>query len=148
MQCQNLLFKIWYYFRAGYSFYFAVAVSGLNALMILYFVVGDPDKVEWIRELFPHFLWFVLFAVVVGAPILIATGWFHYKRQAYKSETSILFENNPYMFKLIGHQKIAFEVFNEFVNELIENEPLDSERLLRLNKLRTTINRLLDGGTL
>lgn len=138
--------KAFFYLRTGYSFYFVFVISGLNALMILYFVVGDPDKVEWIRYIFPHFFWFAAFSIAVGVPIMVLVGYLHFTRQQFKSEMDVTWMNNPYYFKLIGHQKIMFELFLELVKDLKQNNTYDKERDDRLTEMIKKIEFLLGGG--
>jgi hypothetical protein len=140
--------KAFFYLRTGYSFYFVFVISGLNALMIAYFVVGDPDKVEWIRYIFPHFIWFALFSIIIGVPMMIGVGYWHFTRQQYKSEMEVTWQNNPYYFKLIGHQRIMFELFIEIIKELKQTNQYSKEKTERHDKLIKEIKFLLDGGTL
>lgn len=138
--------KAFFYLRTGYSFYFVFVISGLNALMILYFVVGDPDKVEWIRYIFPHFFWFAAFSIAVGVPIMVLVGYLHFTRQQFKSEMDVTWMNNPYYFKLIGHQKIMFQLFLELLKELKITNKNDYGKIQRYNKMIEQIEFLLDGG--
>jgi len=138
--------KAFFYLRTGYSFYFVFIVSGLNALMILYFVVGDPEKVEWIRIIFPHFFYFAAFSIAIGVPIMIAVGYLHFTRQQYKSEMEVTWQNNPYYFKLIGHQRIMFTLFLELLEELKQTNKYSREKTQRYDKMIEEIKFLLDGG--
>lgn len=140
--------KAFFYLRTGYSFYFVFVISGLNALMIAYFVVGDPDKIEWIRYIFPHFFWFAAFVLVIGVPLMIGVGYWHYTRHQYKAEMEVTYQNNPYYFKLIGHQKIMFTLFLELINELKQTNKFDKQKNERLDKIADNIKFLLDGGSI
>jgi len=140
--------RSFFYLRTGYSFYFVFLISGLNALMILYFVVGEPDKVEWIRYIFPHFFYFAAFCLVLGVPLMIVVGWLHFTRQQYKSEMDVTWQNNPYYFKLIGHQKIMFTLFLELLEELKQTNKYSKEKIKRFDKMIKEINFLIDGGVL
>ena len=140
------LTKAFFYLRTGYSFYFVFLISGLNALMILYFVVGEPYKVEWIRYIFPHFFWFAGFCLLLGVPLMIVVGYLHFTRQQYKSEMEVTWQNNPYYFKLIGHQRIMFTLFLELLEELKQTNKYSKEKTQRYDKMIKEINFLLDGG--
>lgn len=145
-QLVRTISKSFFYLRTGYSFYFVFVISGLNALMILYFVVGDPEKVHWIRIIFPHFFYFAAFSIAVGVPIMVAVGYLHFTRQQYKSEMEVTWQNNPYYFKLIGHQRIMFTLFLELLEELKQTNKYSKEKTQRYDKMTKEIKFLLDGG--
>lgn len=152
--------KTWLYFRTGYSYYFVFLVSGLNALMIAYFVVilgttcesgksltEDGDILCLIRYLFPHFGLFVLFTVAVGLPALVAIGRWHYTRNQYGTHAYVEWETNPTLYKLVGHDQLTFEIMKELIREIKERNILNSEKLKRLNSLEEKVDHLLKGGT-
>src|SRR3989304_4871098 len=148
--------KTWLYFRTGYSYYFVFLVSGLNALMIAYFVVilgttcesgksltEDGDILCLIRYLFPHFGLFVLFTVAVGLPALVAIGRWHYTRNQYGTHAYVEWETNPTLYKLVGHDQLTFELFKELLEEIKERNKFNPEKLKRLNSLEEKVDHLL-----
>jgi len=149
---------MWLYFRTGYSYYFVFLISGLNALMIAYFVVilgtqceagkslaEQGDVLCLIRYMFPHFGWFVLFTIVVGVPMLVGIGYWHYTRNQYGTHAYIEWETNPYLYKLTGHQKVMFELMKEVIAEIKERNVINFEKTRRLTILEDKIESLLKG---
>lgn len=141
----------WLYFRTGYSYYFVFLISGLNALMIAYFVVilgsdcsageslNDQGKILCaIRFMFPHFGYFVLFAIGAGVPLLMTVGYIHYKKHQLGTHAFIEWHKNPY-------QKITFELYLEMISELKERNKFNEGKLKRLNVLEANIRRLMGG---
>jgi hypothetical protein len=51
--------------------------------------------------IFPTFWLFSILAIVVGVPLAVFSGYFHFKRsEAYSSEVDIGVEANPYYYKI------------------------------------------------
>lgn len=157
MALKHKMSRIWFYFRAGYGFYFVFLISGMNALMIAYFIVlgsvecQDGQTLEStgkyicaIRWFFPTFGHFVGGAIVIGAPMLITVGYFHYKKNQYGTHAHVNWRTNPY-------QKVTLSALMEIINELKETS-VDKERRERIetieNKLKDFLGdkRLNDDG--
>lgn len=140
--------RLWFYFRAGYGFYFVFIISGMNALMIAYFVVlGSVECIDGltledtgryicaIRWLFPTFGHFVVGMALIGTPLLITVGYLHYTKNQYGSHAHVNWRTNPY-------QKVTLSVLLELISELKkETNPLDEEKHKRLTDLE---NKLID----
>jgi hypothetical protein len=149
--------KAWVYLRGGYSVYFSFVVGVGNSLMIAYFVVltgtgGCPPEdtgfLCTIRPFFPNFGIFVLAAIVIGAPIMMLVGRFHFKKQLFKSEMDVTWQNNPWYFKLIGHQKVMYEIFLQILSEIKQQNQFDIDKVKRIVELENKIRFLLDGGSM
>lgn len=138
------LHQLWLYYRHGYAYYLAMALAGMNTMILVYFTAGD--KIFAIRDTFPHFAVFVGFALAVMVPSLIIIGYFHYRR-AYKSEAQVLIEKNPYYFKLPpGHQlEVVYPLYLELLEVIKCMNPTDKKRVARLEKIEQKIRDLLDG---
>jgi len=79
---KNLGYRAWFYFRMGWTTYFAFILAAINTLTVTYFLA---------IENYPE-----LMAVLVGIPTLIFVGYSHYKKtNVFKSEVDILVESNP-----------------------------------------------------
>ncbi len=148
--------KAWVYLRGGYSVYFSFVVGVGNSLMIAYFVVltgaecppTDTGLLCTIRPMFPDFLIFTLVAIGIGAPIMMLVGRFHFKRQLFKSEMDVTWQNNPWYFKLIGHQRVMYEIFLQILSEIKQQNKFDIEKVKRIVELENMINFLLKGGSM
>ncbi len=143
------LARAWLYFRTGYSYYFVFLVSGLNALMIAYFVVilgteceagksllDSGDILCLVRWAFPHFAYFVLFTIGVGVPMLVGIGYYHYKKHQYGTHAYIEWNKNPY-------QKITLQVLLQMIQELKMTNKYDKEKVKRLQVMQDSLEKLL-----
>ena len=91
----NVFFRFWYYFRTGWSTYFAFILTAINTLTVTYFLA--IENYPSLQAVFPSFEQYIVIISVVGVPILVAVGYMHFKRtQAFKSEIDVLIESNPY----------------------------------------------------
>ena len=92
---KNLGFRGWFYFRIGWSTYFAFIFAAINTLTVTYYLA--IDNYPALKEIFPSFEQYLLIIVSIGIPILILTGYSHYKKtKAFRSEVDIWIESNPY----------------------------------------------------
>ena len=88
-------FRGWFYFRMGWSTYFAFILAAINTLTVTYFLAIDNYPV--LNTIFPSFEFYILIITSIGVPLLIFIGYLHFKRtQAFKSEVDVLIESNPY----------------------------------------------------
>ena len=92
---ENIGFRSWYYFRTGWSTYFAFILAAINTLTVTYFLA--IDNYPALKAVFPSFEQYIVIIVTIGIPLLIFVGYLHFKRtQAFKSEIDVLIESNPY----------------------------------------------------
>ena len=92
---KNIGFRSWYYFRTGWSTYFAFILAAINTLTVTYFLAIDNYPV--LKAVFPSFEQYIVIIVSIGVPLLVLIGFVHFKRtQAFKSEVDVLIESNPY----------------------------------------------------
>ena len=92
---KNIWFRSWYYFRTGWSTYFAFILAAINTLTVTYFLAIDNYPV--LKAVFPSFEQYIVIIVSIGIPLLVLIGFVHFKRtQAFKSEVDVLIESNPY----------------------------------------------------
>ena len=92
---KNIGFRSWYYFRTGWSTYFAFILAAINTLTVTYFLAIDNYPV--LKAVFPSFEQYIVIIVSIGIPLLVLIGFVHFKRtQAFKSEVDVLIESNPY----------------------------------------------------
>ena len=92
---ESIGFRSWYYFRTGWSTYFAFILAAINTLTVTYFLA--IDNYPLLKAIFPSFEQYIVIIVSIGIPLLVLTGFVHFKRtQAFKSEVDVLIESNPY----------------------------------------------------
>ena len=95
MAKKNIWFRSWYYFRTGWSTYFAFILAAINTLTVTYFLAIDNYPI--LKAVFPSFEQYIVIIVSIGIPLLVLIGFVHFKRtQAFKSEVDVLIESNPY----------------------------------------------------
>ncbi len=92
---KSIGFRSWYYFRTGWSTYFAFILAAVNTLTVTYFLA--IDNYPALKAVFPSFEQYIVIIVTIGIPLLIFIGYLHYKRtQAFRSELDVNIESNPY----------------------------------------------------
>ena len=71
-------FRGWYYFRMGWSTYFAFIFAAINTLTVTYYLA--IEKVPSLVFIFPSFFQYVLILSGIGIPLLVLIGYAHFKR--------------------------------------------------------------------
>ena len=139
-------FRAWYYFRNGWSMYFAFIFAAINTLVVTYYLA--IDKIPFLLDFFPSFGHYVAVAVFIGIPFLIIIGYVHFKRSpAYRSEATIGFEVNPYMRRNLINSEINLELNLMILNllsKLSNNEKLNEDELNKIQESRNILNNFID----
>ena len=139
-------FRAWYYFRNGWSMYFAFIFAAINTLVVTYYLA--IDKIPFLLDFFPSFGHYVALAVFIGIPFLIIIGYVHFKRSpAYRSEATIGFEVNPYMRRNLINSEINLELNLMILNllsKLSNNEKLNEDELNKIQESRNILNDFID----
>ena len=127
---KNKGFRSWYYFRMGWSTYFAFIFAAINTLTVTYYLA--IEKVPILVSIFPSFFQYVLIVSLIGIPMLILIGYAHYKRtKAYQSEAEILIESNPFAARNTANTEMLLELNLKLLNIILgisqNNKISDSE---------------------
>ena len=145
----NLLFRSWYYFRMGWSTYFAFIFAAVNTLTVTYYLA--IEKIPTLTNIFPNFPQYVLIISTIGIPILILVGYVHYKRTvAFKSEIDVVMEGNPYQRRNIVNLSLMLDsiiMTNYLLLKLSKKEKLSDDELNNLNKKIEEISKLVNSRT-
>ena len=140
MSKNSVPFRAWYYFRMGWSTYFAFILAAINTLTVTYFLA--IDNYPSLKLIFPSFEIYILIIVSVGIPLLIAIGYAHFKRtQAFKSEIDVMIESNPYQRRNTVNNEINLRVnlqLMKLLTKLVNAEKLDTSESENLKKLIKT----------
>ena len=140
MYKNSVPFRAWYYFRMGWSTYFAFILAAINTLTVTYFLA--IDNYPSLKLVFPSFEIYILIIVSIGIPILIVIGYAHFKRtQAFKSEIDVMIESNPYQRRNTVNNEINLRVnlqLMKLLTKLVNNEKLDTSESENLKKLIKT----------
>jgi hypothetical protein len=147
---ENTQFRLWFYFRMGWSTYFAFIFAAINTLVVTYFLA--IDKVPILNDIFPSFLHYVLTLSSILIPFLVLIGWLHYRKTAaYGSEAEVQVETNPYIYKLPPgwNREALFPTLlkmTEFMIKSNNNEKLDDESIKELVEINKKLDTLVKGG--
>ena len=147
---KNTGFRSWYYFRIGYSSYFAFIFAAINTLTVTYFLAIENYPI--LKEVFPTFITYVVIIAGVGIPLLIGVGYFHFKRTpAYRSEAAVLFESNPFSRRMLVNTELTLKINQELIALLLKmqkGEKTNEESLEQIQKTQTEINKLVEKRTI
>ena len=141
-----LPFRSWFYFRMGWSTYFAFIFAAINTLTVTYFLA--IERYPGLSAIFPSFIQYVLIITIIGVPLLIVVGYVHYKRTlAYRAEVDVALESNPYQLRNVVNNAINVELalrMFEMILKLSKNQKLTENEIAELTK---THKKFLDFNT-
>jgi len=143
-------FRAWFYFRQGWTTYFAFIFAAINTLTVTYFLA--IEKLPQLKQLFPTFTSYLMLVTLVGIPLLVLTGYVHYKKSpAFKAEAAISIESNPYVRRLMDNIELILQSqlkTTQSLEKIIKNEELTKEELDNLmtfnQKLISHIDKKID----
>ena len=134
---RNSGFRAWYYFRNGWSLYFAFIFASINTLVVTYYLA--IEQIPILKEVFPSFIHYVLVLATIGIPLLVLIGYLHFKKtSAYSNEVAINFESNPFQRRMLINSEINLKInikLLELISKLAnKNSQLDDEETKKLLK--------------
>ena len=140
----RLAFRSWYYFRMGWSTYFAFIFAAINTLTVTYFLA--IERYPELSVIFPSFPQYVLVITIIGIPLLILVGYVHYKRTlAFRSEVDVVLESNPYQLRNVVNNTINVKLtlkMYEMILKLSQNQKLTENEIEELTKSHKEIQDL------
>ena len=143
---KNLGFRAWFYFRQGWSTYFAFIFAAINTLTVTYYLAIENLPV--LKQFFPSFILYLITVSVIGIPVLVSIGYVHYKRSsAYKAEAAINIESNPYIKRLLSSMEVILLSHlktTQLLSKLSKNEKLSSTELDELSALEKLLASQID----
>ena len=147
---KNRGFRGWFYFRMGWSTYFAFIFAAINTLTVTYYLA--IEKVPTLEIIFPNFIQYVVIVSGIGIPFLVAIGYAHYKRsQAFRAEVDIFIETNPFERRAIVNSELLIEInlkLMEFLIRLAKDEKISQQEIKDLIEKNKQINEHLEKRTL
>jgi hypothetical protein len=150
MTQKNLFFRAWFYFRQGWSTYFAFIFAAINTLTVTYFLAIEEYPI--LNSLFPSFLIYVLIVVSMGIPILVLVGYGHFKRSnAFKAEADINIEANPHFRRILSNTELLFPILVKLLEintKISNNEKLSEAELNELNSLKEILKDHMNKNTI
>ena len=139
-------FRAWFYFRNGWSLYFAFIFAAINTLVVTYYLA--IDKIPFLLDFFPSFGHYVAVTVCLGIPILVLIGFIHFKRSpAYRSESTINIEVNPFVRRSLINSEINLElnlIILNLLSKLSNNEKLSEDELNTIQKSKNELDDFID----
>ena len=151
MKGSRFLFRMWYYFRVGYTTYLSFLLGFATTFVTVYYLA--ITNIPTLQAVFPHFGLFAAIALIVGVPTACIIGWFHMKGSSlWKSEVDITVEANPYLYKMYPGYWI--EAFTPLYLELLKGlkKILEKEGMLSdderrsMRDLEEKLETLVKGG--
>jgi hypothetical protein len=143
---RNLAFRAWFYFRNGWSTYFAFIFAAVNTLTVTYFLA--IERYPLLNEIFPTFSYYVITLCMIGVPILILIGYVHYKRSSvFRAEADIHMEVNPYFRRILFNTELMIPSYlkmTELLVKLSQNEKLSPSELEEIKKLQNELKEHME----
>lgn len=134
---EKVPYRAWYYFRQGWSLYFAFIFAAINTLTVTFYLAIENYPI--LNNIFPSFLHYVAIVVLIGVPLLVGIGYVHYKRSsAYRSETGILYQTNPYVRRNLINSEMNLQINLELLKiviKLSKQEKINDSDLNEILKL-------------
>ena len=143
---KNLGFRGWFYFRTGWTTYFAFIVAGINALTVTFFLA--IENYPSLSVIFPTFFHYIVIVVGVGVPVLILVGYVHFKKsKSFRAEQDILIETSPHIRRILQNTEVLLPSYlklTELMIKLSENKKLTDKELEEVSKLQKRLNEHID----
>jgi len=144
-----LPFRFWYYFRQGWTTYFAFIFAAINTLTVTYFLAIENYPV--LNQIFPSFTQYIFVVVMIGIPSLVLIGYVHFKRSpAYRSEADIGIEVNPHNQRMLINSETMLGLTLELLRlmtKLSNNDKLSEEEKKSMSKLQSDLSKYMKKRT-
>jgi hypothetical protein len=139
---ENIGFRGWYYFRQGWSTYFAFIFAAINTMIVTYYLA--IENIPILKTVFPTFYLYLLVTAAFGIPLLIFVGYAHQKKTAsYRTEADIFYESNPHASRTYNNVELNLRLSLKLIDLLLidykKNNP-SNEKLDELLKLKEEID--------
>ena len=150
MNPSDLIFRAWYYFRNGWSLYFAFIFAAINTLTVTYFLAIENYPI--LQSIFPSFLHYVVILSVTAIPLLILIGYVHWKKSgARKAEIDINYEVDPYRARTLVNSELILKInlnLIQLTTKLVSDEKLSSDEVQKIKTLQNELETFIDERTL
>ena len=142
-------FRGWFYFRMGWSTYFAFIFAAINTLTVTFYLA--IEKYPQLEFIFPTFFHYIVIICSIGAPALIMIGYVHFKRTAARrAEMDVSYETNPYVARTLVNTQIILSLnlkLSEIILKLSTEEKLSKEEIVNVRKLQDELNDFVSQRT-
>lgn len=115
----DVAYRAWYYFRNGWSIYFAFIFGAINTLVVTYYLAIERAPV--LKEIFPSFIYYVIITAIIGIPTLTIIGYVHWKKSgARRAEVDVNYEANPYEARTMVNTEMVLKLSLQLADLVIK----------------------------
>ena len=147
---KNPGFRAWFYFRQGWSTYFAFIFAAINTLTVTYYLA--IENYPSLKTIFPSFEQYILIVVLVGMPLLVLVGYAHYKKTpSYRAEADIWVESNPYQARVLVNTQFTLALNMKLTDVLLKlssNQEITQKEIEEIKTLQSKFLEHIDDRTI
>ena len=147
---KNPGFRAWFYFRQGWSTYFAFIFAAVNTLTVTYYLA--IDNYPFLKSVFPSFEQYILIVVIIGIPLLVGVGYAHYKQTpSFRAEADVFVESNPYQARLLVNTQLSLELnmkLTDMLLRLSSKKEISEAEIEEMRKLQSKFLEHMDNRTI
>jgi len=150
MRRTSKFFRYWFYFRIGWSQYFAFIFAAVNTLTVTYFLAIESYPI--LNVIFPTFFHYIVIMISIGIPMLLLIGYAHFKRtEGFKAEADVSMESNPHMKRILENSEKMLELHfktNEFLVKVSGKENLTEKDLEEIKNIQEELREYMKKRTM
>ena len=147
---KNPGFRAWFYFRQGWSTYFAFVFAAINTLTVTYYLA--IENYPFLKSFFPSFEQYILIVVLVGIPLLVLVGYAHYKKTpSYRAEADVWVESNPYQARVLINTQFTLALNMKLTGVLLKlssKEEISEKEINEIKDLQSKFLEHMDGRSI
>ena len=147
---KNPGFRAWFYFRQGWSTYFAFIFAAINTLTVTYYLA--IENYPSLKTIFPSFEQYILMVVLVGIPLLVLVGYAHYKKTpSYRAEADVWVESNPYQARVLVNTQFTLALNMKLTDVLLKlssNQEITQKEIEEIKTIQSKFLEHIDDRTI
>ena len=146
----NTGFRAWFYFRQGWSTYFAFIFAAINTLTVTYYLA--IENYPFLKTIFPSFEQYILIVVLIGIPLLVLVGYAHYKKTpSYRAEADVWVESNPYQARVLVNTQFTLALNMKLTDVLLKlssNQEITPKEIEEIKTIQSKFLEHIDDRTI
>ena len=147
---KNPGFRAWFYFRQGWSTYFAFIFAAINTLTVTYYLA--IENYPFLKSIFPSFEQYILMVVLIGIPLLVLVGYAHYKKTpSYRAEADVWVESNPYQARVLVNTQFTLALNMKLTDVLLKlssNQEITQKEIEEIKTIQSKFLEHIDDRTI
>jgi len=147
---KNPGFRAWFYFRQGWSTYFAFIFAAINTLTVTYYLA--IENYPFLKTIFPSFEQYILIVVLIGIPLLVLVGFAHYKKTpSYRAEADVWVESNPYQARVLVNTQFSLALnmkLTDILLKLSSKREITEDEIQEIKELQKNFLEHMDDRTI